>query len=113
MGLTTAHIANVVAGIRTTLPCATITIRYLDREYSGIGGTIEQTRYTDESGAIFETVGYVRLLISELPDRLPKSGDKVQVKDADNIEFATRILTIVRKDEAGASIRCEYGERYD
>ena len=111
--LTTSHIQNVLAGIRTTLPCATITMRYQDREYTGIGGIIEQTRYTAENGAIFETMGYVRLIISELPERLPKSGDKVQVKDADNVEWATRILTVVRKDEAGASLRCEYGERYD
>ena len=111
--LTTSHIQNVLAGIRTTLPCATVTMRFDDREYTGIGGTIEQEQYTDENGSTFETTGFVRLIVSELPDRLPKSGDQVQVKDADNEEWITRILTIVRKDEAGAGIRCEYGERYD
>ena len=110
-------VSTAMESIRTSLsrcmPESVVSMRPLDREYTGIGGTIEQTRYTDENGAIFQTVGYVRLLVSELPDTLPKSGDKVQVKDADNAEWVTRILTIVRKDEAGASLRCEYGERYD
>lgn len=113
MSLTTESIAAAVASVRASLPCATITMRYREREYSGIGGTIEQTRYTDEGGNIYQTSGYVRLIVSELPDSLPKSGDKIQVKDANGDEWATRILTIVRKDEACATLRCEYGERYD
>ena len=113
MSLTSQMISSALASCRDALPCATITIRFDDKDYSGIGGTIEQEQHSDENGTIFQTLGYVRLIISELPDRLPKSGDVVQVKDANNIEWVARVLTIVRKDEARASIRVEYGERYD
>ena len=92
---------------------AIVDMRFDDKEYSGIGGIIEQEQHSNENGTIFQTLGYVRLIISELPNRLPQSGDVVQVKDANNIEWVARVLTIVRKDEAGASIRVEYGERYD
>ena len=113
MPFDTKYVSGRVAAMRGVLVCATVEMRQGELTYSGSGGTIEQRRETDENGQIWITEGYVRLIISELPERLPKSGDKVQVKGADGNDWITRILTIVRKDEAKATLYCGYGERYD
>jgi len=113
MAFDTKYVSGRVAAMRGVLVCSTVEMRQGELTYSGTGGTIEQRRETDENGNIWLTEGYARLIISELPERLPKSGDKVQVKGADGIEWITRILTIVRKDEAKATLYCGYGERYD
>ena len=117
MSDTSNMVMNAAKAARTAIsavmPESIITLRFDEREYSGIGGTLEQIRESDNGGTIYRTTGYVRLIISELPERLPKSGDKVQVKGADGLEWITRILTTVRKDEAGATLYCGYGERYD
>lgn len=109
----TQEVSDAVAACRAAISDTTVEMRQGELTYSGTGGTIEQRRETDENGNIWLTEGYARLIISELPERLPKSGDKVQVKGADGIEWITRILTIVRKDEAKATLYCGYGERYD
>lgn len=109
----TQEVSDAVRACRAAISDNDIDMRFGDITYTGSGGTIEQRRETDGNGQIWITEGYVRLIIDELPERLPKSGDKVQVKGADGKEWITRILTIVRKDEAKATLYCGYGERYD
>ena len=112
MALTTAHIQNTLARMRDALPCATITMRFGDREYSGIRTTLENNESVNSLGAIEGATGAIRLIVSELADVHPKANDTIQVREDNSMDWESRTVLLMRYDQARATVRLDYGAEY-
>ena len=112
MSLTSQMISSALASCRDALPCATITIRYEDREYRGIRTTLENNESVNSLGAIEGATGAIRLIVSELAKSHPKANDTIQVREDNLMEWENRTVLVMRYDQARATVRLDYGAEY-
>lgn len=112
MSLTTATIQSTFAAIRNALPCATTTVRHNGSEYSGTRATSDYVDQYGNGGAIQGVTGAVRLLVSDLASPHPKAGDTISVVEPASDAAVDREVISARYDQAGATLRLDYGERH-
>ena len=115
MALTAAMVSNAISGMRSALPCATVSIRHKDSgaTYSGVRSTLEANNVAGSMGAIQGADGAVRLIVSELTQPYPKAGDIIEIQENMSGDWLKRLVLTVRYDQARASMRIDYGAEYD
>jgi len=98
--------------MRSQIGGATVTIRHNDREYSAVRTSLAQSESVSNMGALQQASGAARLLVRELTDEHPKSGDTIEIKEYTSDEWKTRVIVDATYDQTRATLRIDYGEKY-
>lgn len=88
----------------------TVAWRHNGTEYSGIGSTLERQNRPGAMANVEGAVGAVRVIVDDLKEPLPESGDDIEVRSGTGV-WEPRSVLLLRYDQARATVRIDYGQR--